>query len=295
MVTHLSLMAVQVIFAVFPIAAKIAFREMSPWSVAWVRLAAASVILLVWFGVFSRDRVTRFDYGKLALFSLFGVTINQLCYLKGLSLTTAINATILVGMIPVFTFLMALALRREDAGVLKVAGIVLAFVGVFLLAGPGMISMETEHALGNILLLCGAFGYSAYLVLARRIMSRYHPMTVVTWVFVFGSIAMLPFAWGDVRATYFPGLGRSTWVSLAFLTVLASIVAYYLTGVALKQASATLVAVYICTQPILVAILAVPLLGETITWTMGVAAILIFGGVVLTAAHRPPILIDVEP
>ena len=295
MITHFSLMTVQVIFAVFPIAAKIAFREMSPWSVAWVRLAAASVILLAWFWLFSNDRVTRSDYWKLALFSLFGVSINQLCYLRGLSLTTAINATILVGMIPVFTFVIALVLRREEAGALKVAGVVMAFVGVFVLAGPSALSVESEHVIGNILLLCGAFGYSVYLVLARNIMSRYHPLTVVTWVFVFGSIAMLPFAWGEVRSTDFSGLSQSTWISLAFLTLLASIVTYYLNGVALKQASATLVAVYICTQPILVALLAVPILGETITSTMSVAAVLIFGGVVLTAAHRPPTLVEVEP
>ena len=292
MATHLYLLAVQLIFAATPVVSKIAFREISPWSLAWTRLAIASLILLVWFFAASRDRVEPADYARLALFSIFGASINQLCYLRGLSLTTAINATILIGMIPVFTFLIALFLRREATSAPKTLGVVLAFAGVFVLAGPGSISFDSTYGVGNVLLLSAAFAYSVYLVLARNIMSRYHPLTVVTWIFTFGSLVMLPFAWGDVVRTNFPSLSVLTWASIAFLIVFASIFAYFLTGFALKKASSTLVAVYICLQPVLVAFLAVPILGETVTPTMVLSGVLIFSGVVLSATDRSPTLLE---
>ena len=292
MATHLYLLAVQVIFAVSPVVSIVAFREISPWSLAWVRLALAAFILLVWFFVASPDRVELSDYGRLAIFSVFGASVNQLCYLHGLSLTTAINATILIGMIPVFTFVIALLLGREATSVGKTLGVVLAFAGVFVLAGPGSISFDSTYSVGNVLLLSAAFAYSVYLVLARNIMSRYHPLTVVTWVFTFGSVVMLPFAWGDVARTSFLSLSALTWASIAFLVVFTSILAYFLTGFVLKKASSTLVAVYICLQPVMVAFLAVPILGETLTWTMALSGVLIFSGVVLSAADRPPTLVE---
>ena len=292
MATHLYLLAVQLIFAAFPIVSKIAFRQVSPWSLAWIRLAIAALILLVWFFAASRDRVEPTDYARLAVFSIFGVSINQLCYLRGLSLTTAINATILVGMIPVFTFVIALVLGRETTSVLKAVGVFLAFAGVFVLAGPGSVSFDATHRVGNVLLLSGAFAYSVYLVLARNIMSRYHPLTVVTWLFTFGTVTVLPFAWADLATTPFVSLSALTWACIAFLAIVASIVAYFLTGVALKSASSTLVAVYICMQPVLVAFLAAPILGEAVTPTMVLSGVLIFTGVVLSAADRPPTLVE---
>ena len=292
MATHLYLLVVQLIFAAFPIVSKIAFRQISPWSLAWTRVAIAALILLVWFFAASRDQVEPADYVRLALFSIFGVSINQLCYLRGLSLTTAISATILVGMIPVFTFVIALVLGRETTSVLKAVGVFLAFAGVFVLAGPGSVSFDATHRVGNVLLLSAAFSYSVYLVLARTIMSRYHPLTVVTWIFTFGSLVMLPFAWGDVVRTNYLSLSLLTWASIAFLIVFASILAYFLNGFALKKASSTLVAVYICLQPVLVAFLAVPILGEALTWTMALSGVLIFAGVVLSAADRSPTLVE---
>jgi drug/metabolite transporter (DMT)-like permease len=287
MVTHLYLLAVQFIFAAFPVVSKIAFREVSPWALAWIRMAIAAAILLAWFYGFRRERIEPADFRKLFLLSVFGVSLNQLCYLRGLSLTTAINATILVGMIPVFTFLVALFLRRETTTFAKSGGVFLGFSGVFVLAGPGSVSFGSQYTFGNVLLLTGAFSYAVFLVLGRNIMSRYHPMTVVTWIFAFGSITMLPFAWTELREANVLSFGILTWASIAFLTLFASILAYFLVGLALKKASATLVAVYICMQPVLVAFLAVPILGESITWMTVVSGMLIFSGVVLSASHRP--------
>lgn len=290
MLTHVSLLAVQLIFSAFPIVSKIAFREISPWSLAWMRLSISAAILLVWFLACSRDRVSFVDYRRLALFSIFGVSINQLCYLRGLSLTTAINATILIGMIPVFTFMIALVLGRETANVWKAAGVLLAFAGVFVLAGPGSVSFDDKYSEGNMLLLTGAFAYSIYLVLARDLLSKYHPLTVVTWVFTFGSLAMLPFTWNDIGKTNFASLSLSTWLSIAFLILFASILAYFLNALALKTASSTLVAVYICLQPIFVAVLAVWVLGEVLTWTIVLSGVLIFSGLVLSATQHPTLV-----
>ena len=110
----------------------------------------------------------------------------------------------------------------------------------------------------------------------------------MTWVFTFGSLAMLPFAWEDIGKTDFASLSLLTWVSIAFLILFASILAYFLNALALKTASSTLVAVYICLQPIFVAVLAVWILGEALTWTIVLSGVLIFSGLALSATQRTP-------
>ena len=291
-VTHLSLFLVQLILAAVPILAKIAFIQISPWSLAWIRVTLAAMALLAWFFVVSQDRVKISDYLRLAILSVFGVCINQFCYMRGLSLTTAINSTIILGMIPVFTFVIAIVLRRELNSLLKTCGVILSFVGVFVLAGPNSISFSLSHTSGNVLLLMGGGAYAVYLVLVRDIIFRYHLLTVVTWIFTFGSLIMFPFAWSDVVRTDFLSLSLLTWGAIVFLSMFASILAYFLTGFALKRASSTLVAVYICLQPVLVAFMAVFVLQESISWEMVFAGSLIFAGVILSASEKPPAFVE---
>ena len=282
MAPHLCLVVVQFIFAAFPVCAKIAFREMTPLAVAFIRISSASLILLVWFYLASDDHVEPRDYARFAGFSFLGVFVNQLCYLLGLEQTTAIHSTILIGATPVFAYAAAVLLRREALTSTRMLGILLACSGVVVLVRPAAVWNDTGMN-GNLLLLTSSFAYAIYLVLSRDLMSRYRPVTVVTWVFTFGAIGIAPFCWNDVIEIPFASLATTTWASLAFLVVLGSIATYSLNGIALKSVPASVVAVYICTQPIIGAVLAVPILGEHVTTRMVAAFALIAGGICLSA------------
>lgn len=269
-------MLVQVFFATLPIAVKVALRDLSSPSLALLRVSGAAALFFVLQRVIVGERIRSWhDYGLLAVYSLFGVILNQLLYITALSLTTATAAQTLVTAGPAMTLLIAILARKETATPAKWLGIGLAGCGALVLVGVGL---HEGSALGNLLALANVACYSIYLVISRGLLRRYNALTVITWVFAFGVVGMLP--WGLRPAMHeVGGMSTTTWLAMAWIVVFPSVVAYYLNTWALGRVESSLVSTFVYLQPPITAALAVPFLGERISPRMLPAVVLIFAGV----------------
>jgi drug/metabolite transporter (DMT)-like permease len=284
----IALVLVQVFFATLPIAVKVALRDLSSPALALLRVAGAAALFWVIHQLTVRERVRSWrDYGRLAVYSLFGVILNQLLYITALTLTTATAAQTLVTAGPAMTLLIAILARRESGTAAKWLGIALAGCGALVLVGVGL---HEGSALGNLLALANVASYSVYLVISRGLLRRYNALTVITWVFTFGLVGMLPWGIGPVLREA-DGLDAAAWALLAYIVVLPTVGAYYLNMWALARAESSLVSIFVYLQPVMTAALAVPLLGEHVSWRMLPAVALIFAGVAVAIGagrSRPP-------
>src|SRR6185436_15610653 len=93
--------------------AKRVTAEMSPLMYASLRAAGAAVLGLGVALALRRRFPSRADTGKLALWAILGVVINQIFFVEGLYRTTTIHSALLNTAIPVITLLAAVALGRE--------------------------------------------------------------------------------------------------------------------------------------------------------------------------------------
>lgn len=269
-------MLVQVFFATLPIAVKVALRELSSPSLALIRVSGAALLFILIHQATVREKVRgRRDIALLAVYSLFGVILNQLLYITALTMTTATAAQTLVTAGPAMTLLIAIVLRHETATPMKWAGIALAAAGALLLVGVGV---SEGRALGNVLALANVAAYSIYLVISRDLLRRYNALTVITWVFGFGVIGMLPWGLGPALREV-GGAGRDTWLAMGWIILFPSVAAYYLNVWALARAEASLVSTFVYLQPMLTAALASMILKEHASARMIPAAVLIFAGV----------------
>jgi drug/metabolite transporter (DMT)-like permease len=285
--TLVALLLVQLFFATLPIAVKVALRDLSPPALALLRVAGAAALFWALHRATVGERVRGWgDYGRLALYSLFGVIANQLLYITALTLTTATAVQTLVVTGPALTLLVAILLRQERATAARWTGIAVAGGGALLLVGVGL---HEGSALGNLLALLNVTAYSIYMVISRGLLTRYQALTVITWVFSFGLVGMIPWGLGPALAEA-GGMRPATWLALAWIVLVPTVGAYYLNLWALARAEASLVATFVYLQPILTAAMAVPLLGERPSARMIPAAALIFLGVAiaLRGARRPP-------
>src|SRR5512136_1971519 len=133
-----ALFLVQIFFGLHYLAAKIVLETIPPRAWAAIRVTAAAAILLALASALGRSlRFPARDLGRLALFSLFGVVINQVCFVEGLRRTTPTHSAIINTTIPVGTLLFAVALGRERADRLKVLALLVSLAGVMLVIQPG--------------------------------------------------------------------------------------------------------------------------------------------------------------
>ena len=274
-----ALIGVQVLFATLPIAVKIALRDLSSPALALLRVSGAALLFVLLQRVLIRERIrSRADYARLALYAVFGVILNQLLYITALTMTTATAAQTLVVAGPAFTLLVAIVLRHERGSLGKWGGIALAGAGALFLVG---VDVRSGTGIGNMLVVLNVAAFSIYQVISRDMLRRYNPLTVITWVFVWGAVGLFPWGIAPV-ARELGGMSAATGVALAWIVVGPSVASYYLHVWALKHTQSSVVAVYGCAQPILTALLAAPILGERPSARLLPAGMMIFAGVLLT-------------
>lgn len=237
----------------------------------------------------SKPGILKKDIPVFIVCAVAGVVINQILFVKGLSLTTSIHASLLALVTPVLIIFIAAWLLKEKLTALKIVGVAAGVAGAAILIVMKDVSHTASNIfLGDVLVVLNAIAYAFYLVIAKPLMNRYSAVHVVRWVFTIGLFFMVPYGWNDVMATDWQNFTTNDWICFWFVLTGATFFAYLFNiyGISVLGASAT--GSYIYTQPVFAAVLAIAFTGETYDWVKLLAALLIFSGVYLV--NRKPAL-----
>ncbi|HEY0083220.1 MAG TPA: DMT family transporter, partial [Pyrinomonadaceae bacterium] len=161
---HGALVAVQLIFGTWPIVGKIALRSLPATGLVTFRIVGATIAFLLIRRVTGSKRIeSRSDYARLGFYSLLGVVLNQFLFVKGLELSTVINAALLGTTIPIFTLLFSVVLGYERGSWRVGVGLLLAAGGVLYLINPAQANFSRETNIGNAILILNSMAYGAYI------------------------------------------------------------------------------------------------------------------------------------
>jgi drug/metabolite transporter (DMT)-like permease len=219
------------------------------------------------------------DILLLALCSMLGVVGNQFLYVKGLSLTTAINSALLSTTIPVFTLFVSILFRHDRLSLRRLFGILLAAGGVVYLVNPAHADMSMQTTAGNVLLVSNSLLYATYIVISKNLFERYGALNVITWIFLIGSLVTIPVGIYSLQQENIGAITAGVWLMIALIIIFPTVGAYYLNGWALTKVPPSTVAIYIYLQPLVAFGFAPLLLGEKFNSRTIIAALLIFAGV----------------
>lgn len=291
----IALVVVQFAFASLAVAGKAVLNQgVSAILLMGLRVFFASLILVALARYAACESLKPRDYLPLFGLSLLGVSVNQGLFLGGLERTTAVNASVLIATIPIFTAAVAILLRYERLDVGRATGILLAFLGALLVLRAESFDWRDRFFVGNVMIVANCLSYSFYLVLARPLLHRYRSSTVVAWTFLMGAVTLAPFAAPAFVSAQATGLFTTpVLVGLAWIVLVPSVLSYSLNNYALKRVRASTVASFVFLQPVIGVLLALWLLPEEHLETRTVlAGLLIIAGVFVVArAER----IDVAP
>jgi drug/metabolite transporter (DMT)-like permease len=274
------------IWAVNFIAAKIGVRYLPPLTLASLRVTLASLVLLPVL-VHSRRGapapITAHDLWVFTYLGFFGVCVNQICFTVGLRYTSVGHAAVIVGMGPVYTLVLAVALRMERATVRKVIGIAVAFIGVTILGVSNGISIHSASMLGDLIAFLGSVGFSTYVVLGKRVARRYDTLTMTAFNHLAGALLILPLTIYQVRGLGPMGSWRRIswqgWAAVLFMALFSSALAYLLYFWALGYLEATELSAFTYALPVVAILLGVVWLGERTSWVQAFGGALALAGV----------------
>jgi drug/metabolite transporter (DMT)-like permease len=279
-----AVLAVNLLFGInFSIVKLISPKFIQPFGLNFIRVAVTVLLFWILFAFKpGKGGIHKKDIPRFLLCALTGVAINQLLFIKGLTLTTPIHASLLILITPVFIIIMSLAIGSERLSLLKLSGLFLGISGsALLILSKEDSTIGTNLLLGDILIVINAISYAFYYVLVKQLMQQYTALQVTRWVFTFGLVLITPFCWQQFSTTNWQLFDTSEWVSLSFVVLGATFFAYLFTVYGLQHLSASTAGSFIYLQPIFSSVFSFLVFGETLTSSKIIAAFLIFTGVYL--------------
>lgn len=262
------------------IAIKVALRDVSPITIVWLRFAMGVVILGIAVGARKQFALPkRSEWGYFALLGFLGITFHQWMQSTALMTSQASTTAWLVATTPIFMALLAWLALKEKLHWLQASGILLATLGVLLVVSEGdlvSISFGQFGQPGDILVLISSVNWAVFNVLSRRGLASHPAARMMFFVMTLGWLFsnILLFAGPGLREI--PQLSLNGWLSVAFLGVFCSGLAYIAWYDALQALPTAQLGAFLYLEPPVAIIIAALILAEPVTWVA-----LLGGGIIL--------------
>ena len=283
-----------VVWAVNFIAGKIGLRSFPALALASFRVVLAGVVMipaylacsrLPAFSEAAKARRRGFSARDLWTFlylGFFGVTVNQLCFTIGLRYTSVSHASVIVGMGPIYTLMLAVLFQLEMATWRKAAGMAVALAGIVVMASEQGLSAHSPSLLGDAIVMTGSIGFAIYVVLGKRVACRYDTLTMSAFNHFAGALIVLPLAVYQASAlgpaNHWQVIPWSGWAALIYMAVFSSAMAYVFYFWLLRYLEASQLSAFSYLLPMLATILGILWLGEKGSWSQVFGSILALGG-----------------
>lgn len=249
---HLALLAANLIYGVNYIIAKgIMPDKIGPDAFVFIRLLFATPLFWILKTFVIKERVAGRDYLRLMLCGLLGAAANQLLFFHGINLTSPVDASIIMTVVPVIVLAFSAIILHERITRNKLIGITIGGIGAVALILYGKEATGTSSLLGNLFIFLNASSYSLYLVFVKPLMRKYNSVTVVSWVFLFGFLFTFPIGISDFLTTNYSAFTLGTYLTVGFVVVFTTFFAYLFNIYSLSHVSPAVTSSYIYLQPLI--------------------------------------------
>ena len=284
-IAHIALVFTNLFFAINLSAVKhlTNIQLVKPFGLNVVRIGVS--VLLFW-GMYllkpANIKIDRQDRMRLFLCALSGIAINQIFFIKGLSLTYPIHAALLLLITPILIVFIAAWILKERLGLFKLSGLALGICGALVLILAKDASGNGANVLlGDLFIIVNAISYTIYFIIVKPLMVKYNAIVVLRWIFTIGLVLVLPFGWIEFTEIPWQQYHAIDFTSMGLIVITGTFLAYLFNLYGIKILGASVAGFYIYTQPVFAALIAMLFLHEQLSLYKIIAAALIFSGVYL--------------
>lgn len=256
---------------------KWALTDAPPFTLAFFRFLLASLILLPF--VYRKLKISIEDFYKLLVLSFVGIATHITFFYLGLSLAPSINVPIIASSTPVFLIIGAMIFLHEKPKKKVLYGTGVSLIGfLIIIIQPVFEHAEVGSIIGNIYYILSTIMLVLYTLLLKKYNLKYDYMTIMFWIFFLGALVFLPMFLLENKGADvifdFKGI-----IGILYGALLSSVVGYFLYNYAVHHIKAQEIGIFMYLDPFVTAIVAIPLLGETITPTYLLGTLFVFAGI----------------
>ena len=264
----------------------------TPFAFIFLRVVGAAILFwgISFFG--PKEKIEQKDWPRLILAALLGMVINMLAFFKGLDLSTPINSSVLVTISPIIVVILSAIFLSERITFNKGFGIFLGFVGALalILFGAELRQDAPNIPLGNSLFILNATSYGAYLIVAKKLVMKYHPFTLMKWLFTIALIINFPITFGEFNQIDWTTMPLWVYGVIAFVVIGTTFSTYLFNIFAMTELKASTIGAFMYMQPVVGIVFALLTGKDILTTVKIIAAILVLVGVYLASRKVKPSL-----
>ena len=263
-------------------------RLISPLAIFTLRsLGAGALFWLISFFT-QKEKVEKKDYAAIFAASMLGFFVCQVTFLVGIPHITPMDCSVLSAISPIYTMIIAAIVLKEPITWQKAGGVAISFAGIiYLIVSRTSAAGTTETSLfGILMLILNSLSFSMYLGIFKPLIGKYSVVTFMKWIFLFAFVVSAPFSAREIVTLDWSAIPAIQFAELAFLIFCATFITYFLIPVGQKRIRPTLVSMYSYVQPIIAIVISITVGMEMLTWSKVLAAVMVFGGVVVVSYSK---------
>jgi len=299
----LALLALYIVWGSTYLAIRFAVETIPPFLSAGLRFLVSGVILLIWRRAAGDAMPTKRQWRSTAIVGIFLLLGgNGLVSFAEQDVPSGI-AALIIGSMPLWL----VSIEAVRPGGVKpnwfaIIGLIVGFGGIFLLVGPAELTGggHTLNPLGVGTLLMAAFLWSIGSIYSRNVDMPKSSLMGTSAEMLAGSVALFAVSGltGEWNGFSFAQVAPNSWLGLAYLITIGSLVGFGSYGWLLQNAPVSLVATYAYVNPLVAVFLGAWLADEVINARIIIAGLIIIGSVVLinqSKSSKPQIIQEETP
>lgn len=223
---------------------------------------------------------------KRIIFPIFaGVfsAIDHTLWTTSIEKTAVANATLLNNISPFWVAIFASVIWHEKFNYKFWIGLGLLFVGAFMVLGNSLV-FSPDSVRGDVLAIVSSFFYAGFYLLTQTGRKNLDPLSFLWIMLISAALCLLLFTL--ISGAPFFGYSRNTYIVFLGSAVISQLGGYYLLAFSLGRIPSTVVTPTMVLQPVLTALIAVPLLGEELYSLQIIGGVLVLGGILIIHASR---------
>ena len=263
-------------------------RLISPLPIFCLRSIGAGVLFWIISFLAPKEKVEKKDYIRIFAASMLGFFVCQVTFLVGIPHITPMDCSVLSAISPIYTMIIAAIVLKEPVTWQKAGGVAISFAGIiYLIVSRSSAGGAVETSMfGILMIVLNSLSFSLYLGIFKPLIGKYSVVTFMKWIFLFAFVVSAPFSAREIVTLDWSAIPAIQLAELSYLIFCATFITYFLIPVGQKHIRPTLVSMYSYVQPIIAIVISISVGMEILTWQKVIAAIMVFGGVVVVSYSR---------